>query len=36
MASKKQMYVRFEVPPELYEKIYEFVRVARETGKIKR
>jgi large subunit ribosomal protein L7Ae len=36
MASKKQMYVRFEVPTELYEKIYEFVRVARETGKIKR
>jgi len=36
MASKKPMYVRFEVPPELYEKIYEFVRIARETGKVKR
>jgi LSU ribosomal protein L7AE len=30
------MYVRFEVPQELYEKIYEFVRVSRETGKIKK
>lgn len=36
MASKKPMYVRFEVPQDLHEKIYEFVRVSRETGKIKK
>jgi Ribosomal protein HS6-type (S12/L30/L7a) len=30
------MYVRFEVPQDLHEKIYEFVRVSRETGKIKK
>jgi LSU ribosomal protein L7AE len=36
MTSKKPMYVRFEVPQDLHEKIYEFVRVSRETGKIKK
>ncbi len=28
-------YVRFEVPPELAEKAYEAVRIARETGKVR-
>jgi len=32
----KPSYVRFEVPPELAEKAYEAVRIARETGKIKK
>ncbi len=32
----KPSYVRFEVPPELSEKVYEAVRIARETGKIKK
>lgn len=36
MSTKKPMYVRFEVSPELYDKIYEFVRISRETGKIKK
>ncbi len=36
MSSKKPMYVRFEVDSALYEKIYEFVRTSRETGKIKK
>ncbi|MEM4576661.1 MAG: 50S ribosomal protein L7Ae [Candidatus Nezhaarchaeales archaeon] len=32
----KPSYVRFEVPPELAEKAYEALKVARETGKIKK
>ncbi|MDT7891205.1 MAG: 50S ribosomal protein L7Ae [Thermoproteota archaeon] len=36
MSSKKPMYVRFEVSPDLYSKIYDFVRQCRETGKIKK
>ena len=32
----KPSYVRFEVPPELAEKAYEAIRIARETGKIKK
>lgn len=32
----KPSYVRFEVPPELAEKAYEALKIARETGKIKR
>ncbi len=36
MSPKKPIYVRFEVSPDLYEKIYELVRSSRETGKIKK
>ncbi|MEB3759869.1 MAG: 50S ribosomal protein L7Ae [Desulfurococcales archaeon] len=32
----KPFYVRFEVPEELAEKVYEAVRKARETGKVKK
>ena len=32
----KPSYVRFEVPPELADKAYEALKVARETGKIKK
>jgi large subunit ribosomal protein L7Ae len=32
----KPSYVRFEVPPELTEKAYEALKIARETGKIKK
>lgn len=32
----KPSYVRFEVPPDLAEKAYEALKVARETGKIKK
>jgi len=32
----KPFYVRFEVPPDLAEKAYEAVRVAKDTGKIKK
>jgi len=32
----KPFYVRFEVPEDLAEKVYEAVRIARETGKIKK
>ena len=32
----KPSYVRFEVPPELAEKAYEALKIARETGKIKK
>ncbi|MHC1628659.1 MAG: 50S ribosomal protein L7Ae, partial [Candidatus Nezhaarchaeales archaeon] len=32
----KPSYVRFEVPSELAEKAYEAVRIARESGKIKK
>ncbi len=33
---KKPFYVKFNVPPELAEKVYEAVRIARETGKIRK
>ncbi len=36
MSSSKPFYVRFEVPKELAEKAYEALRIARETGKIKK
>lgn len=36
MSSSKPFYVRFEVPPDLAEKAYEAVRIARETGRIKK
>lgn len=32
----KPFYVRFEVPPELMERAYEALRIARETGKIRK
>ncbi len=32
----KPSYVRFEAPPELAEKAYEALKIARETGKIKK
>lgn len=32
----KPSYVRFEVPPDLAERAYEALKVARETGKIKK
>ncbi|MEM4699471.1 MAG: 50S ribosomal protein L7Ae [Candidatus Nezhaarchaeales archaeon] len=32
----KPFYVRFEVPPELAEKAYEAIRIAKDTGKIKK
>lgn len=32
----KPFYVRFEVPPELAEKAYEAVRIAKDTGKIRK
>jgi len=32
----KPIYVRFEVPVELAEKVYEAVRVAKDTGKVRR
>ncbi|MDI9620097.1 MAG: 50S ribosomal protein L7Ae [Candidatus Nezhaarchaeota archaeon] len=32
----KPKYVRFEVPPELANKAYEAVKLAKETGKVKR
>ncbi|RLF09509.1 MAG: 50S ribosomal protein L7ae [Thermoprotei archaeon] len=32
----KPSYVRFEVPPDLAERAYEAVRLARETGKVKK
>lgn len=34
--SKKPFYVRFEVSEELAEKSYEFVKMANNTGKVKR
>jgi len=34
--SGKPFYVRFNVPPELAEKAYKALEVARETGKIKK
>lgn len=34
--SEKPFYVRFVVPEELAEKAYEAIRLARETGKIKK
>lgn len=34
--SKKPFYVKFEVPPELAEKAYQALQVAREKGKIKK
>ncbi len=36
MSSSKPFYVRFEVPPDLAEKAYEAMRIARETGRIKK
>jgi len=36
MSSSKPFYVRFEVPKELVERAYEALRIARETGKIKK
>mgnify|MGYP003874340359 FL=1 len=36
MSSEKPFYVRFIVPEELAEKAYEALRLARETGKIKK
>ncbi len=36
MSSSKPFYVRFEVPPDLAEKAYEALRIARETGRIKK
>ncbi|MFA5772730.1 MAG: 50S ribosomal protein L7Ae [Thermoplasmata archaeon] len=32
----KAMYVRFEVPKDISEKIYEAIEVARDTGKIRK
>lgn len=32
----KQIYVRFEVPKDLADKVYEAVEVARDTGKLRR
>jgi len=32
----KPFYVRFEVPPELAEKAYEILSIAKQTGKIKK
>jgi large subunit ribosomal protein L7Ae len=32
----KPMYVRFEMPRELVEKVYELVEIVRESGKLKR
>lgn len=34
--SEKPFYVRFVVPPELAEKAYQAISIARETGKIKK
>ena len=34
--SKKPFYVRFDVPDEVVEKIYELVRIAKDTGKVRR
>lgn len=36
MSSQKPFYVRFIVPPELAEKAYQALSVARETGRIKK
>lgn len=37
MSSKrKPFYVRFDVPPELAEKVYKTVNVAAQTGRVKR
>jgi len=36
VSSSKPFYVRFEVPPDLAEKAYEAMRIARETGRIKK
>ncbi|RLF24405.1 MAG: 50S ribosomal protein L7ae [Thermoprotei archaeon] len=36
MSGSKPFYVRFEVPSELAEKAYEALRIARETGRIKK
>ena len=36
MSSSRPFYVRFEVPKELAERAYEALRIARETGKIKK
>jgi len=36
MPAGKPSYVKFDVPPELSEKVLEAVRKARETGKIKK
>jgi len=36
MRMPKPIYVRFEVPPDLAEKVYEAVEEARKTGKIKK
>jgi len=30
------MYVRFEVPKELQDKVYELIEMARDTGKVKK
>ncbi|MCS7097111.1 MAG: 50S ribosomal protein L7Ae [Candidatus Methanomethylicia archaeon] len=35
-AKGKPFYVRFEVPPELVEKGYEALRIAKDVGKIKK
>ena len=29
-------YVRFEVPPEIVEKVYELVRISNDTGRVRR
>ena len=36
MSSKKPFYVEFDVPEELAKKAYEAVRIARETGRIRK
>jgi len=36
VSSSKPFYVRFEVPSDLAEKAYEAMRIARETGRIKK
>ena len=36
LSRKKPFYVRFEVPPEVAEASYEALRLARETGSIKK
>ncbi|MEM1619492.1 MAG: 50S ribosomal protein L7Ae [Fervidicoccaceae archaeon] len=35
-AAGKAFYVKFNVPPELAEKAYKLVQIARETGKVKK
>ncbi len=34
--SKKPFYVKFDVPSEVVEKVYELVRIAKDTGKVRR